>query len=279
MVNQTSELQVDIPMFDSLSHPTIDGTWTQGRSKSGFGDLAASIDPSRFFGACAVGLGGVGAYEHHEFIECCNRVENLFPVAGLTARNISELSREVEVVKSAGYSAVKIHPRLLGFSRDITELMDVLLAAREQNMTVFFCTYLHTGTGFYPRREPVYELAALLENAGEPRTILLHGGGTDVLRYSELVRFNDNLLLDLSFTMMKYAGSSVDQDIAWLFNNFDQRVCVGSDFPEYTHEQVQTRFDSLSNGVDVDKLRNIAYRNLTGFIGIGEGAEKWSRRR
>ena len=61
--------------------------------------------------------------------------------------------------------------------------------------------------------------------------VLLHGGDVQLLRYAELVRFNANLILDLSLTIMKYAGSSLDADLSFLFREFDRRICIGSDHP------------------------------------------------
>jgi len=101
----------------------------------------------------------------------------------------------------------------------------------------------------------------------------MHGGDVQVLRYSELVRFNETLLLDLSFTMMKYRGSSIDTDLAYLFRKFDQRICIGTDHPEYSHEDLRERFDHLCAGLPSEKVENIASRNLKVFLGVAKAAK------
>ena len=59
--------------------------------------------------------------------------------------------------------------------------------------------------------------------------IIVHGGGLEIMRYVELSRFNANILLDLSLVFMKYKNSSIDKDIQFLFESFDQRISIGSD--------------------------------------------------
>jgi predicted TIM-barrel fold metal-dependent hydrolase len=89
------------------------------------------------------------------------------------------------------------------------------------------------------------------------------------MKYAELVRHNTNLLLDLSMTFMKYEGSSVDEDLTFLFSSFDRRICLGTDHPEWSHLQLRTRFEEVvaKTGIPEEKQKNIAYENLERFIG------------
>lgn len=82
----------------------------------------------------------------------------------------------------------------------------------------------------------------------------------------ELVRHNSNLLLDLSLTLLKYSGSSIDFDLKFLFSNFDQRICIGSDHPEYSHAEVLNKFKILSQGLPSEKVENIGYKNIMRFL-------------
>jgi predicted TIM-barrel fold metal-dependent hydrolase len=104
---------------------------------------------------------------------------------------------------------------------------------------------------------------------GLPRlkVVLLHGGGVDLLRYAELVRANDNYLLDLSLTLCKYAGSSVDLDIGFLFRRFDRRICVGADFPDFDYLTFRERVEHFASSVDQDKASHATYQNLERLFG------------
>jgi len=84
----------------------------------------------------------------------------------------------------------------------------------------------------------------------------------------ELVRFNNNLLLDLSMTIMKYEGSSIDLDIQYLFKHFDKRICIGTDHPEYSPKELEKRFIYFSKDISDEKKRNIAFLNISKFLGI-----------
>jgi hypothetical protein len=70
------------------------------------------------------------------------------------------------------------------------------------------------------------------------------------------------LTLDLSFTLLRYAGSSLDADIRWVMGRFDQRIVLGSDMPEYTPANAFERAERLAEGLAADKLANMAHRNL-----------------
>jgi hypothetical protein len=92
--------------------------------------------------------------------------------------------------------------------------------------------------------------------------ILMHGGDVNLLGLMEIIRPYQNILLDLSFTLCRYEGSSVDLDMRYLFKNFDQRICVGSDNPQYSLADLRRRFEELTTGVDLEKRLNAAHRNL-----------------
>ncbi len=82
-----------------------------------------------------------------------------------------------------------------------------------------------------------------------------------MLEVFEMVRMHTNLILDLSFTILRYAGSSLDLDMRFICENLDQRVTFGSDFPEYAPKTSIARFEKLTNGLPEDKLERIRFNN------------------
>lgn len=106
----------------------------------------------------------------------------------------------------------------------------------------------------------------LLDKIRGNKVILVHAGAVRLLEYIEIARAFDNVLLDLSLTLCKYPGSALDMDIRFAFNNFDQRICIGSDSPEFHSSDLRCRFNYFSEGVTDNKLRNIAYKNLSAFL-------------
>jgi predicted TIM-barrel fold metal-dependent hydrolase len=94
----------------------------------------------------------------------------------------------------------------------------------------------------------------------------MHGGTVRLLETIEIVRSYNNVLLDLSFTICKYNGSSLDMDIQFAFDTYDRRICIGSDFPEFSPRDLRERFIFFSNAIPHEKAENIAYRNIAHFL-------------
>lgn len=72
------------------------------------------------------------------------------------------------------------------------------------------------------------------------------------------------MLLDLSLTLPRFAGSSIGQDIKFLFNTFEKRIVLGSDFPEYTFS-------------DIYKSLRLLDISVGDFIGVGPFGENLMR--
>jgi predicted TIM-barrel fold metal-dependent hydrolase len=257
------------PIFDALAHPTLSGDWLGRPGCAGFDSLARQLDEGGFVGACAIGLAGVEGYSHERYIESCRAHANLVPVAGFDPERDGSPAA-LRALRDLGFAGIKIHPRFSRLTRGVGRLAPALRAAGEAGLVVFYCTYMHCAPGEYPDTDPFYSLAGLLREAPATRVVLVHGGDVSLMRYAELVRFNPNLLLDLSLTLMKYEGSSIDMDLAFLFRSFDRRICVGTDWPEYSPLQVRARFEQFSAALAGEKKANIAWRNLVGFLGIGD---------
>ena len=256
-----------IPIFDTLAHPTLTGRWLASGKDASFEALAASLHSAGYAGAAAVGISGVEGYADTPFIEQCRRYRGLVPVAGFNPGHEGSVGVELQRLRGLGYGAIKIHPRFTGMDISGTALGEALAAASELELVVFLCTYMHCGIERYPVEDPFFALVRALKAAPNARVVLLHGGDVQVLRYAELARFNPNLILDLSMTIMKYEGSSLDADLHFLLRHFDRRICIGSDHPEYGHAELRARFEELGRGIGGEKAENIAFRNIATFLG------------
>lgn len=252
---------------DSLVHPTLSGDWLSRGRVASFDRLSEALDQASVDFACAVGMHGIGGYRHDLFIENCRRDPRLLPIAGIAPHEMDD-PKALSSLAEIGYLGIKIHPRFTGTVHRLDQWRDTFKAAGDLGLTVFYCTYLHGPISSYPKIDPFIALVELLSGAPSTRVVLLHGGDVSLMRYAELVRFNQNLLLDLSMTLMKYAGSSIDSDIDFLMRNFDRRVCVGSDWPEYGVGEVFEKADQHLREVSSEKCRNVMGKNLLEFLGV-----------
>lgn len=258
-----------LPIFDALSHPTITGNWFSKPANASVEVLVKDMELNGFHRALAVGLPGVEGYSHEAFLAACAPFEQLIPIAGFDTGN-PDFSAEIRRIKEMGFAGIKIHPRISNLDYEHNQIRNIIHECGNHQLVVLYCTYAHCSLNQYPAKDPLYYLIDFLRGNDHTKVILMHGGDVQLLKYAELVRFNSNLLLDLSMTIMKYKGSSVDDDIRFLFSQFDRRICIGTDHPEYTHEQIRKRFEQFCSDTNIseEKMSNIAHRNLEYFFGI-----------
>ncbi|MGE5314726.1 MAG: amidohydrolase family protein [Acidobacteriota bacterium] len=263
----------DLPIFDSLVHPTLDGRWLvpEAPPVCRIEDLIGAMRAHDIRWALAAGMEGIGSYSEGAYIEMINRYPDiLFPIAFYPAHRITsrQAVREwVRRVKSLGYRGVKVHPRLSDLALSDPLLPELASSCSEAEMTFMLCTYFYSSRPG-GSRNTIDALGAFLESIGDARIILLHGGSVRLLETIELARAFTNVLLDLSFTLCKYEGSSIDHDLRYAFESFDRRICIGSDHPNFSLQDLRRRFEQFSAGLDREKRHNIAHRNMLHFMGV-----------
>ena len=258
------------PIFDSNAHPTLSGGWPSKSLDAHFDTLAKQIEDETILGASAVGLWKVESYDHQAFAQACAPYDKFVPVAGFAPNRGTSIKDELTELKSLGFKGIKIHPRSCqsNLVTDKEQYIETFLHAGELNLIVMYCSFLSMEIELFPDYDPLWALASILKECPDTKVILVHGGVTRVLLYAELARFNPNLLLDYSFTLMKYRGSSIDQDLRFLFSTLDQRLCLGSDFPEYTIAEVRQQAIHIAERIARHKVENIFFRNIMRFLDL-----------
>lgn len=255
-----------IPLFDSLTHPTLNKKWIKNENAD-IDYLIESMRKNSVIAAIAVGMKGIGDYHEDRFITLVGKYKELIPVAFFDSFNFPDKSIKINLInlKSKGFMGIKIHPRISELSLRDPKLAKVIEFASEIGLFVLFCTYFIDSKN-YSLDNDISALRYLLSKTKKPKIILLHSGTTNLLEVIDIARSYENVLLDLSFTMIKYQGSSLDLDIKYAFQYFDRRVCIGSDHPEFNHFELRARFEFFSDGLSVEKKENIAFKNLYEFI-------------
>jgi predicted TIM-barrel fold metal-dependent hydrolase len=257
----------DIALFDSHGSATLDGTWLDGRAGLTLPALREAMTAAGFLGGLVQGLHGVGGYDHQRFADAARKLERLWPVAAWDGSDADSSEGHVAELKALGFAGVHVHPRAAGGGPDTPQFRSLLRATAKAGLPVFFCTYqfAHVDAGLPV--DPLPHLAEALRAAPAARLVLLHGGTVEVLRYAEFTRANPRVLLDLSFTMMRYAGA-LDAQLDYVLRTLDRRVCIGSDAPEYAPAEVRARFEALTAHLPLNKRLNIAGRSLARFLGL-----------
>ena len=130
-------------------------------------------------------------------------------IAGLNPKT-TELIKELRTIRNLGFKGIKIHPRFskLCLDHDKSFLIRAINEAHQLGLVTYICTFLHTSIQDYPIKDPLYDLVNIIKRCPDAKIVLVHGGNINLMQYVELARFNENLLIDLSFTILKYEGSS-----------------------------------------------------------------------
>ena len=253
--------------LDSLSHPDFDNsdsvfTLIESYKKHRFRGAIAVPDPFKFKGS------------NVEYCEKC-RSTNFFFTAWLYQANGRAPIQTFESAVEHQAIAVKIHPRCLSLDlfspRGYGLLISLFEASVETGLPIYFCTFWSDSLDKSRSIDPIGPLSQALHAVPATRIVLLHGGGVNFLNYIELARFNENVLLDLSFTFMKYQGSSVMQDIFFALSTFDNRICFGTDSPYYDLRDSMVASDELLRRCETDFSENrleekVWSKNLRQFL-------------
>jgi predicted TIM-barrel fold metal-dependent hydrolase len=262
----------NIPIWDTLSHPTINGNWLHPRydGQSSIDVIVTQMRENNIKGAFAVGMKGIGQYDEDYYLNLIKeKGQSMFlPIAFLDFKDIDkkEIKRKLTEIKRKGYCGIKLHPRFAEFLITDERLPYIVDEANELDLLVLLCTF------FYSNHQSM--LSNNIERLGdllmkikpESDIVLLHGGLTRVLETMEMVRFFPNAVLDLSLTFCKYAGTHLDSDFEYIFKWFDRRTTIGTDSPEISYSQLRERFDMFASKTSIEKAENIAFRNIEAIM-------------
>jgi predicted TIM-barrel fold metal-dependent hydrolase len=252
--------------FDSLLHVSRTGAWPNGRDDAGVERLLAELDRGGVARGCLVGLPGV--VDNDYVLECAAASRGrLVPVAGVHPPDMppSQMDEEIRGLASAGFRGIKLHPRLGRYDPLDSRALDIMRAAADHGLVVFLDTlFRQRDRPTAPAADTIDRIAATCPGV---TMVLLHGGGTQLLDVAQVVRLYANLLLDLSYTLLAFTGSSVDMDLTWVLKHLDRRVVIGSDMPEFTPAETFNRVDELMYGLPDVKHANVTYENLAMLFG------------
>lgn len=254
-------------ILDSLTHVTQDGQWFQTQHRADVETLLASMQDANVSRSMLVGMPGALSTNANT-LKVANRYPDQFiPIAALELleRSQQEIEHQIRLFKQDGFLGLKIHPRLSGVSIEDKRIAQAMAMAGEYDLPVLLCTVCKPPHP--PLTSPITSiLQGLCQENPKTRIILLHGGYTNLLELSELIRPLENVLLDLSATLPRFYQTSLGLDIQFLVRTFEKRLCVGSDFPEYSYSDVLHAFKYLGFSASELSEKGILGSNLFRMI-------------
>lgn len=239
-----------VPIFDSITHPTINGNWLNVRFNglAQIDDLLLEMKRWNISRAFAVGMSGVGDYSPENYISHLHSAENLYPIAFW---NFKDPLSEMDRLKQLGFCGIKIHPRLSEISCDDPRIPEVIKYANKLGLIVLFCSF----AGITP---------AFASAVRALRFVLLHSGFEQLKETIPLILPLDGVLLDLSYTICH--NLSDREFIRELLKKYPGRFCVGSDHPEVSYRMLRMSLNELLKEFPSADVNAICFENLNRFF-------------
>lgn len=138
----------------------------------------------------------------------------------------------VDQAALSGASGIKFHPYFLHLEdQDFPKAVDVAKRASERGLWVVVCCSY--GTKHVYSVSGVRLVAALAQNGGVKTPVIgLHGGGKAIIELMSIAYDMPNLLLETSYSLPFWIGSSVETDFVFAMNKLGSgRWIYGSDHP------------------------------------------------
>ena len=225
-------------------------------------------------GALAVPLPGQ-VKNVNEYINSC-KTFNFFKPVGLFNPHDINIEEQVSHFKKLKCAAIKVHPRFSNWNWIDGKGLKIFSKFIEQcdnyEMPILFCTYFTSDKKLSVNSDPLYIINELMSKYDKVKLVLLHGGCERFLEYVEYFRYWDQILIDISYTLTRFDGSSVDLDLSYAFKNLDQKISFGSDLPYCQYDIVIKKIIKLAKNSKLDfenqKITNIMYENIKNFLNI-----------
>lgn len=252
-----------MPFFDSLVHTTPDGSWLGGRQyDANVARLVADMASAGVERGCLVAIADFVDNQH--VLDVAQAHPGRFvPIGSINPASLPgpEIEDAVADLASQGFAGLKLHPRLNDYNPLDERCLAAVRAAARLGLVVFLDTLFRQRSR--ATSHPLDVVDRIATDCPDSQIVLLHGCGAALLGLTELIRLHRNLTLDLSFTLLKYRGSSLDLDLQYALARLDQRVVVGSDFPEFLPSETKKRVEQLMDGLPAEKKHNVLFENLS----------------
>mgnify|MGYP001231584107 CR=1 FL=1 len=201
-------------------------------------------------------------YNIIEFAKIFKNYKEFFPAVELK-KKVSSIT--LKQIQDSKIKLVKIHPRHMGvhFSKK-NFYSNLVKKIKKFNFIIMWCTLDSWHQEVSSSNEQLNLLAKIIKNTKKNKFFLMHGGGPDLLKYYEKFRFNENVFIDLSYTIYHYKKTSLEKDIIFLFNKFDKRLITGTDFPDINFKDYYKNLRRLilKSKINKKKINNILFNNL-----------------
>ncbi len=178
-----------------------------------------------------------------------------------------KIETQIKNFKKNNIRIVKVHPRFLNLDikKDYKKFEKIFRMCEKNKINIMFCSFSSFENKILDYSYLDY-LCKLINLAKHIKIIIMHGGGVNLIQFYERLRFNKNVILDLSYTCQHFLNTSLFQDIKFLINKFDKKLVIGTDYPSKDFISTKKFIKKIKKLTTREKFNNITFRNIENFI-------------
>jgi predicted TIM-barrel fold metal-dependent hydrolase len=249
-------------IFDAHAHLYLDGGISLSKHKSDADSILSEMDEVGVEKALIISI-APHMDQDRIFKEVNRHPGRLYFVGSVDPWSSNSIGMIEYSVKKLGAKAIKLHPRLQGFGYENLDLiMPIADYCGKIGVPLILCSFCGGKSLFNSRPvELIFELARR-----NPSTIIVmaHAGGHRPLEALLVQKACPNVYLEISFSPLYFAKSSVETDFHFMLHKCDsKKIVYGSDYPEKSmSESVEWLLKSPSvMQLSSEDLENILFRN------------------
>jgi predicted TIM-barrel fold metal-dependent hydrolase len=220
-------------------------------------------------GCLHTGLPDFESYSLESFADLSLQSDTfMYAFPALTKDALLNLDEFLLMVSSYGFKGCKIHPRLLQSRLSADALVDIYTIFNKHGISIMLCS-LCLGNGFSNIMHLEYlkflEYFVELE-VRNAKIIIAHGGGSWFFDYYEIARYCPDILLDLSFSLVRYWDILRDR---FFYAIAEDRNCLafGTDWPDYSlNDCLHILSPLINSSMPKIALSNFLANNALNFL-------------
>lgn len=220
-----------LKIYDAHTHLYLDSDLNISRHKSDTRSLLTEMDEAGVEKALVISI-APQMDQDRIFSEVNQHPGRLYFVGSIDPWSSNAIKMIDLSVNTLGAKAIKLHPRLQGFGyQNLDLIMPIADYCGKIGVPLIFCSFCGGKSLFDSRPvELIFELAQR-----NPKTIIVmaHAGGHRPLDALLVQKACPNVYLEISFSPLYFAKSSVEADFRFMLQKCDsKKIIYGSDYPE-----------------------------------------------
>jgi len=200
--------------------------------------------------------------ENNKFIEYTNSNFDIYSYTLLVNFRDKSIFKKLEKAIASGINFIKFHSYHQKITpHDYNIIIKICKFAEKNHIKI--CLDGSYGSSKMLKYDIIDLICTISDEITKAPIIVLHSGGIKCLEVMLLALEKPNIFLETSFTLPFYIGSSIEKDLAFVYNKIDSnKILYGSDSPYVEFDDSFNKSYSFFKKWGLaDKIEDIFYNN------------------